>query len=54
MAKLILALLSNIKQKVIEGNTMNQIKNTIKCLQANEWLDVPDKLLNIVKNDLRE
>ena len=26
----------------------------IKCLQAKEWLDVPNKILNIVKSDLRE
>ena len=26
----------------------------LKCLQAKEWCDVPDEILNIVKNDLRE
>ena len=24
-----------------------------KCLQAKEWRDIPDEILNIVKNDLR-
>ena len=26
----------------------------IKCVQAKEWLDVPDIILNVVKNCLRE
>ena len=34
--------------------SINHIKNMLKCLQAKEWCDVPDEILNIVKNDLRE
>ena len=34
--------------------SINHIKIMLKCLQAKEWRDVPDEILNIVKNDLRE
>ena len=29
--------------------SINHIKNMLKCLQAKEWCDVPDEILNIVK-----
>ena len=34
--------------------SINHIKNMLKCLQAKEWCDIPDEILNIVKNDSRE
>ena len=32
--------------------SINHIKNMLKCLQAEEWRDVPGEISNIVENDL--
>ena len=29
--------------------SINHIKNMLKCLQAKEWRDIPDEILNIIK-----